>query len=301
MIFQGLAIIIINRDLKKDTAECIDSLLIAGAILQQIVVVDNGSKDGSVAFLQERFGSDLNQVEAQENFGYPYGLNLGIKFFLAKGAEWFLLMNNDTVVSADFLQELEKATQVGLKYTLFGPMILYYNQPDTIWFMGAREIPGTLLFVNNHRGMSRYLNFPQFLPTDFVHGCTMLVKHEIFEKIGFFDDTSPIYGDDVDFCWRARKAGFKMAAVPRANMWHKVSAFMQRHKPKTRYLRIRNQIWFYRRYARGLQVPFLVVFTLFRSIKIGTGDLLNRQPELLAPLIYGFLDGWRGKAKREYI
>jgi GT2 family glycosyltransferase len=299
-MFQGLGIVIVNRDLKNDTAECIDSLLKAGAILPQIVVVDNGSKDGSVAFLRDRFGPELNQVEAQENFGYPHGLNLGIRFFLERKADWFLLMNNDTVVDPDFLRELEIATQKGKEYALFGPMILYYGEPQKIWFMGAREIPGTLLFTNDHRGKPDSPDYPQFIPVDFVHGCTLIVRRDVVEKIGFFDDASPIYGDDGDFSWRARKAGFQMAALPRVKIWHKVSAFMQRHKPKTRYLRIRNQIWFYRRYAHGLQVPMLVCFTLFRSIWIGANDLLHGQPDLLSPLVFGWLDGWRGKATRNF-
>ena len=100
MMIQNLAIIIINRDLKNDTADCVDSMLTAGADLKQIVVVDNGSKDGSIAFLSAKYGDNLNQIEAKENFGYPYGLNLGIKFFMDKGAKWFLLMNNDVIVVA---------------------------------------------------------------------------------------------------------------------------------------------------------------------------------------------------------
>ena len=203
-------------------------------------------------------------------------------------------------LSPDFLKELGKAVTEGASFALFGPMILYHSLPKTIWFMGAHRIIGTMLFTNDHRGMQDSTRFPNLIPVDFVHGCTMIVRRDVFEKIGLFDDSSPIYGDDVDFSWRARVAGFKMAAVPSAKMWHKVSAFMQRHKPNTRYLRIRNQIWFYRRYARGIQVPFLVLFTLLRSAWIAIGDLFHRQPELLSPLVNGWWDGWRGKGNRKY-
>ncbi len=298
--FKDFGIVIVNRDLKNDTAECIDSLMGAGAALEDILVVDNGSKDDSVAFLRKRFGNKMNQLEAKENFGYPYGLNIGIKFFMSLGKKWFILMNNDVIVAPDFLAEIKKAALIQNDFALFAPMILYHEKPDTIWFMGARKIPGTLLFTNDHRGIQDSLEFPRFVKTDFVHGCALAVRKDVIETIGLFDDASPIYGDDVDFSWRARTAGFQMAAVPNAKIWHKISTFMQRHKPMTRYLRIRNQIWFYKRYARGLQIPFMYIFTLVRCLWMGIKDLWARHTNLISPLAYGFWDGWHGKGSRKF-
>jgi GT2 family glycosyltransferase len=299
-MYKKFSIVIVNKDLKLDTSECVDSLQKAGASLEKIVIVDNGSRDDSVRYLKERYGNELNVIEAKENFGYPYGLNLGVNFFVERGAEWLILMNNDTVVANDFLKVLEKTVNSKREYLLFAPMILYYDLPKTIWFMGAKIIPGTLLFTNEHRGMLDSKKFPDVIPVDFVHGCAMIVHKSVFELIGLFDDTSPIYGDDVDFSWRARSAGFKMAAIPDAKLWHKVSAFMQKHKPKTRYLRIRNQIWFYRKYSKGFQLPLMALFTFLKVLWIFFLDILNWQPELILPLFHGWLDGWKGKGNREY-
>ena len=122
-----------------------------------------------------------------------------------------------------------------------------------------------------------------------------MIGRPVVEKIGLFEEISLIYAEEVEFCWRARLAGFKMATATRARMWHKISATMSKTRPKTRYLRIRNQVNFYRRYARGLQLPLMFLFTLGRSLWLSLGDLRLGQPELLAPLWRGFREGWAGR------
>jgi hypothetical protein len=80
-------------------------------------------------------------------------------------------------------------------------------------------------------------------------------------------------------------------------MWHKISAIMNTQKPKTRYLRIRNQIRFYRRYARGFQIPIMFAYTLLRSAWLAISDLIHGQFNLLKPLGRGWVDGWTGGGK----
>jgi len=299
--FPELTIVIINHNLKNDTAECIDSFVGAGASLEQILLVDNASDDGSVKFLQEKFGQQLGIIACPENLGYAYGLNQGIKKGLERDAKWFLLMNNDTIVAPDFLTELRKATQVGTEYALFGPMIYYYSIPDRIWFLGDRLIPGTLISTRLYRGKEGIKDLPFLVPVDFTHGCGMLVKRDVFETVGLFDDWSIIYGEEVDFIWRARLANFRAAGIPSAKMWHKISAFMKSQPPNLRYLRIRNQIRFYRHYARGLQIPVMFTFTIVRALIIGILDLIKKQSQLIGPLIRGWIDGWLGRDNKPKI
>lgn len=295
-MYEEIAIIIINYNLKTDTAECIESLTKARADLAQIIVVDNGSSDGSIEFLRQKFNQELRIEASETNMGYAYAVNIGIKAALLTRANWFLIMNNDTIVDINFLKELESATQHYPIYSLFGPLILYHSQPNRIWFMGERRIPGTLAtFHINYGRDERQLSYDEIFPVDFLNGCSMMVSREAVEKIGLFNETSLIYAEEVDFCWRATLAGFRMGTVTRARMWHKVSAIMSKQKPKTRYLKIRNQVIFYRRYSRGLQIPVMILFTIMRSLWITFRDLWYQQPELLAPLWQGFFDGWRGK------
>ena len=133
-MFSDLGIVIVNLDLKEITRACIHSLLISGADLRQIILVDNGSQDNSVEFLREQFGPDMSIVQVEKNLGYAHGLNLGIPMALQNGAKWLLLMNNDVEVAEDFFSELEKATHS--PFAIISPLILYYDLPNQIWYGG---------------------------------------------------------------------------------------------------------------------------------------------------------------------
>lgn len=288
-------IVIINWNLKQDTADCIDSLLQANADLKRITVVDNGSTDGSVAFLIERFGEDLGIAALSENLGFAKGSNVGIERAMQEGAEWIFLMNNDTVIAPDFLAALEKAILIGKsEYDLFSPLILYFNEPDRIWYLGDRLVPGTMISTNpyTHKKASE-LDLPVLVPSDFINGCGMLVNRKVYEKVGMMDTSLFIYHEEVDFCWRARQAGFKAASVPGARMWHKISSIMGKQKPRARYLQTRNQIWVYRRYSIKLQRIVMFMFSILRAMRLLLYDLRMKQVMVLFPHMWrGWWEGW---------
>ncbi len=294
-MFTGLSIVIVNLDLKKDTAECIDSFLHAGASLDQLIVVDNGSSDGSVIFLHDRFGNSLSVLEAKQNLGYANGVNIGIREALKCGSKWIMVMNNDTIVAPDFLFELEKASRQNPTYSIIGPLILYYSHPDKIWYFGDRLIPGTLITRLAYRGEKIKRDFPEIVPVDFVHGCGMLVQMDVFKKIGLFDTSYFMYADEADFCWRSRQAGFHIGSAPHAKMWHKVSTYMKGRPPKMRYFIIRSQIWYYRRQAKSFQIPIMVCFTIIRMIRLGVEDIFRRRFDMIPAMLHGWRDGWLGK------
>ena len=142
---QDLSIIIVNYRLKEDTAACIESFLAAGAHVNQFIVVDNHSADGSVEYLQAYFGPALQIVESADNRGYAAGLNIGLRRALQGESAFFILVNNDTIVTVDFLIEMENAMSQGEQFSLFGPMILFFDRPDTVWFLGGKLIHGTMI------------------------------------------------------------------------------------------------------------------------------------------------------------
>ena len=284
-------IITVNYNLAVDTIDCVRSLQAAGSSLEQIVVVDNASTDHSPEQLRAEFGTVLTIIESNSNQGYASGLNLGIEHALLNGFDWLLLMNNDTIVDPNFLAALAQAAD-GNTETLFGPVIFFFDNPEIIWAMGDYRVQGTMFGYNRFLNHKLKPNLPDQLAVDFLNGCCMLVHRDIFERIGVWDTTYYMYGEEVDFCWRAQQAGFRMATVTKAHMLHKVSSSAKRIGSRALYLRVRNQNWFYRRYANPAQVILMALFSFLRNMIYSIKRAWQGQGrEAFIPLL-GWYDGW---------
>ena len=292
--FPGLFVVIVNWNLKEDALACIASVLAAGLEPGQVILVDNASEDGSVAAIRERFGSELCVLEMETNLGFAGGNNAGIRHALTQDAEWILLLNNDTVIAKDMAGILEAAAQKYPEYGILAPLIFYYDAPATIWFSGHRLLPGTLLTWPVLRKNSTHAAIPPLIEVDFLVGCGVMIRREVFERVGFLDESLFMYAEETEFFWRARLAGYRLGCVTAAHMWHKVSLSASRDQPRTRYLRVRNQLWFYRQYARGWQKLWMWLFTLARTTAVSGWDLVQRQPALFVSSWKGFWDGWFG-------
>lgn len=284
--------VIVNWNLAEETAACVQSLLKAGAQPGQIVIVDNGSQDHSLEKLNKQFGDSIQLLPSATNLGFAGGNNLAIKAVLAQGAEWILLINNDTYVAPDFFQELERTIQQQPQWQIIGPMIFYHDEPTRVWSMGDRLIPGTLITRALFRNQIAPTTLAPFIEVDFLNACCILVQRQVFERIGLFDLEFFMYAEDADLCWRARRAGFKLGCSTQARLWHKVSRSTGPHHPTARYWRINNQIYFYRRYANWWQTLMMFLFTLARSLRLALIDLLAGRPRLVQKTAEAWFNGW---------
>jgi GT2 family glycosyltransferase len=284
--------VIVNWNLKQDTIACIHSLLTTGLDLDHILVVDNGSSDGSVDALITHFGDHLGILDLGENRGYAGGLNAGIERLILLGAKWCLLLNNDVVVAPDFLAKAIEVIHNMDYLAIISPLVYFFDDPKRIWSAGDRLIPGTLLTQGVAKGSLDHGQLPAILPVDFVNGSAMLIHSDIFQQIGLFPTEQFMYGEEVDFCWRAKLAGIPRLVATQVHLWHKVSRTSSMVLEKNHYWRIYNQIRFYRNYARKIQVPFLVAFTFWRSLWIAINAyILGKKDKSFIPMI-AWRDGW---------
>ncbi len=288
-----LYIVIVNWNLEHDTIECIESLIHAGVSLNQIILIDNGSSDDSPKSFKSKFSDELQLIINDNNLGYVRAINQGIQVALNLKANWILLLNNDTVVDVKFYQEIQHYISESDSFAIIAPLIFYYSQPERIWYLGDHMLGGTLLTHNSYHGKIAPVDLPKTIPVDFVSGCAMIIKRDVVDRIGMFDETLVMYGEEVDYCWRARIAGYHAVCITQAKVWHKVSKSADKIKPRSRYYKIRNQIIFYRRYSHGLQRVLLFVFSILRSIKIIVRDIMQQKSELIPPLVNGWVDGWK--------
>ncbi len=217
---KSVYIILVNFNGAKDTIECIKSLNNINYENFKIVVVDNKSFDEDKLKLKEA-DVKFHLIESNENLGFAGGNNLGIKYAIDNNANFVLLLNNDTLVHKDFLNELIKYTETNVG--VIGPKILYYPDVSKIWFAGG--MINWFKFIGQHFGEKQEDNgqFNTLKEVDFVTGCCMLIDSNVFKKVGLLPEGYFMYFEDVDFCVKVKDAGYKLIYNPNSEIYHKVS------------------------------------------------------------------------------
>jgi GT2 family glycosyltransferase len=203
--------------------------------------VDNGSSDDSVPRFREQAAEDLILIENQENLGFAGGNNVGLGFALEKlEPDYLLLLNNDTVVDPHFLEVLVDYAQQDESIGVVGPTVYYYHDPHKIAFLGGYINPCNGKILHYHLNEEdEGQDDPREL--DFVSGCSLLIKRETVNRVGLLDPQYFLYNEDVDWCLRAKKAGYQVCLVPSGKIWHKVSASAGKNSPTSLYYWGRNQ------------------------------------------------------------
>lgn len=233
-------IIILNWNGWKDTLESVESCLKLDYADFKLLVVDNDSSDGSERILRERFPS-LDIIRTCENLGYSGGNNAGIRYALAKGADYVWLLNNDTKVDAAALSEMVRVAKDDSTVGMVGPKILLYSRPEYLNCIGST--------INLITGQPRLIGlgekddsrFDTIREMDTLSGCSLLVSKDMMDVVGLLDEKFFLFFEETDWILRAKRAGYRMLYAPRARIWHKVSASVGGHQsPLMLYYMTRN-------------------------------------------------------------
>ena len=263
-------VIMLTWNQKEDTLACLESLSRMTYPDYRIVVIDNGSIDGTEQAVKAQYPR-IEVIANPRNLGFTGGTNVGLRYALAQGADFVFSINNDTIVEADILNVLV-AHATPPDVGVVAPKIYYADEPKRIWSMGTRRHPLTLEMVDKGRGKVDIGQWEQVLERDYLLGCALLFKRSVLEEAGLLDEVFFLYYDDLDFSLRAQRAGYRLLMVPRARMWHKVAASAGGvESPRVRYYRARSSVWFFRKHVRGprwlIVAPYRfgsAVKTLFR-------------------------------------
>lgn len=233
-----VSVIIVNWNGKQLLKECLESLRIQSFKDFEIIVVDNGSSDGSGEFIKV-FWPEVRLVELTSNRGFAGGNNAGIS--IAKG-KYLALLNNDTKVDKDWLKNLIEIAEKTPHAGMFASKILSYYKPDIIDNVGLIIYRDCLARgkgrLETDRGQHNALT-EALMPS----GCAALYKKEMIDEIGVFDEEFFAYADDVDIGLRGRFAGWHCLYVPQAKVYHKYSSSTEAYSPMKAFLVERNRIW----------------------------------------------------------
>jgi GT2 family glycosyltransferase len=245
-----VTIVILNWQNAPDTIECLASVARLSYQNYQTIIVDNGSKDNSVSAIQTAFPG-INLIALPENLGYAAGNNVGILQAINSGTEYIFVLNNDTLLAPNILQQLVTVAEENPEVGMVGPKMYCYPLQDVIFAAGSmiQWRQGDVY----HRGMfltdTTWNDPPVPEPVDFITGCGVLVRRSLIETVGTLDTLFFLNYEDIEWCVRAQRMGFAIWYAPEAIMWHKVSASLGQSSPANTYYTTRNSFAFFWRHS----------------------------------------------------
>lgn len=214
----NVAIVLVNYNGFKDTIECIESIKANNFKNYKIIVVDNASFSDDAKIIKEKC-NDIILIKSKENLGFSGGNNLGIKYALDNKFDKILLLNNDTIIDADMIENLLKYSDDS---TIVTPKMYYYDEKNVIWYGGG--------YINKFTGKANHyqINSEDQNDTDvkectFATGCCIMIDSNIIEKCGYLSEEYFMYCEDTDYCLNLLKNNVKILYNPNAKLWHKVS------------------------------------------------------------------------------
>ncbi len=218
-----MSVIVLNWNGWQDTLDCLSSLEKLDYPNYKMVVVDNGSTDGSEENIRTAY-PDIEILQSGGNLGFAGGNNIGIKYALEQGTDYVWLLNNDTVVDPAALTALVEEALFGSFIGMVGSKVYYYEPCDLIWFAG-----GTVSMVTGKTEhlLSRQRDIGQHYQScdvDYVTACSMLVSREAIGSIGLLDTRFFLYYEETDWAMRAKRNGWRVRYQPTSKVWHKVSS-----------------------------------------------------------------------------
>jgi GT2 family glycosyltransferase len=274
-----VSIITVNYNQVALTCALIDSLQKVTYPNVEIVVVDNGSPEDATPIITERY-PEVTFVRSDKNLGFAGGNNLGIK---ASKGKYLLFLNNDTEVDPGFLEPLVNLFETNPQAGVASSKLIYYNSDNIIQYVGSTSMnPFTgrntrVGFMEKDKGQ-----YDTLKETEVAHGAAMMVPRSVIEKAGLMPDFFFLYYEEIDWCERIKKSGYKIYVVPASKVFHKESMSVGKKSTLKTYYMTRNRVLFMRRNTSGItKASWLLFFLAITLPKNFLTYLLKRDVEHL--------------------
>lgn len=291
-----VAVLLLNYNTPNHTSACIRSLQqYCNPALFDIIVIDNGSADGSLATLQSQF-PELIFIDNKENLGFAEGNNRGLEYCFTKGYTYSLLINTDTLVDEDIVTGLKAHMDTHPEAASVQPAIFWMHNRSKLWNGKGCFNPVLGLTYNINRMRPGDQPKP-FEKAAWNSGCCILIRNEALQKCGLLNKAFFLYYEDVELSFRFRRHGYEVHYLPSTKMYHEagVSARVEKKEgflsPVIHYYFHRNRIWLLREHGLKFFYPVYFVMGFFFYGAAWLYFKLRRRNEKARMLIKGLKEG----------
>lgn len=294
-----VCIIILNYNGFHDTIECIDGVLkYIDLAICEILVVDNGSEQDDIMHLRKFCGNNpVHLIETKKNLGYAGGNNAGIQYAINKGYEYVCILNNDTIVSEDFLTPCIDVLASKKEIGFVGPTIIDYKTNRIQSTGGSIDLlRGKVDLLNPGANAEEIRSKLQMIPCDYVGGACIIFRVNLIDKVGLIPENYFLFFEETEWCYRALRAGYHNYCLTDYSIVHKGSQSTGNYSGLQEYLMARNRVVFVK---RNMKNPFkFTVFLLY--ILCGNIRRVFHDRKRFQPYFRYYLDGLFGRKDARY-
>jgi GT2 family glycosyltransferase len=292
----SVAVIVLNFNKKEELLECLSSVKRSVAESRGVIVVDNGSSDGSAQAVKSAF-PEVHLVQSEVNRGAPSGRNLGLEYLRKNvNCRYVLFLDNDAGVDERCIVELTTALDNDPAAGIVCPKTYRESGSPILFSTGIRVHFSTASVFDTGSGQS---DLGQFDRREYVDACgafAFLIRREVLDRVGVFDETFNPYGwEDVDLCLRARRAGFRVLYVPTAIAYHAGGKTGRGVVPRYEKSKARNFVLLMKKHARMREWIGASLIGPFKAVKIILAQAFRGNAASLGPFLRGFWEGLNGR------
>lgn len=265
---EKISVVLVNYNGKKYNDKCITSILNSEVNeTLQIVVVDNASTDGSMEEMEKKWGSNskIHFIYMEDNYGFSKANNEGITWSLEQGAEFILLLNNDTEIEPDAIGHMIDCQKE--KHGIVVPKVFYADKPDTIWCAGGRLTPVIKKPVHIAMGDKDLGQMVDNKACTFANGCCMLLTDKIVLELGLLNEKFFLYYEDTEYSMRAAEKNISIWFCGKAVVYHKVNgATRGNENPANAYYITRNWLFCNRLHLSKIRFFLFCIYFIFNRL-----------------------------------
>ncbi len=243
-----LAIVICNFNKQEYVLKCIDSVLQSTYKNEDIYVVDNASSDASVELIKKEFNDKVILIVNEENKGGSGGFNTGIREALKKDYKYVMLLDNDVILERNAIGACFNYLENNKDAAVAGSKIYSMDNPKQIQEMGASIDFENYSITPFYKGFVDDGNIPEIVNCDYVPACSMMIRTSAIKEVGLMPEENFIYWDDIDWGYRFKLNGYKVVALSKSIVWHKMGVAQKKNTFGTYYF-WRNRVKFFMTYC----------------------------------------------------